>query len=293
MRNLLRANFSRLWKSRIFLIMVLFMIGLSLFVVWNQYDEMKAYNVVVTMDEPLFLSMTLFGIVGAVFVSLFVGVEYSDGTIRNKLVAGQERAAIYLANYIVCAAGLVIAYTLAVLAVLALSAILFAPPACPVPILFAAFGTGLAMSLAYVGLYNLIAMVSASKTYTAILCILLSFGLMLAATYHNNRLAQPEYIQQLAPIMESMDENTDVTVAVTEDGGYGEMALETVPNPNYLTGAARERVQFLYDLNPTGQALQLASLEFIHPVRMALYDLAIVLLACSGGVLLFRRKDIK
>ena len=42
------------------------------------------------------------GLVAAVFISLFVGSEYSDGTIRNKLVVGHSRMRIYLANLIVC-----------------------------------------------------------------------------------------------------------------------------------------------------------------------------------------------
>lgn len=293
MRNLLRANFSRMGKSKIFWTEVLFMMGLAAFVVWNQYDEMTNYGATVTMDHALFLGMSLFGVVAAVFVSLLIGVEYSDGTIRNKLVVGWERTSIYLANYIVSMVGAVIAYTLSVLTALVLSLMLFDPPACPVPTLFAAFGIGIAMCLTYAALYNLIAMVCSSKTHTAIICILLAFALMIAATYHDNKLRQPEFVQQLAPIVESVDEDTEITATVTSDGELDQMALETVPNPNYITGAERERCQFLYELNPTGQALQIATLEFLHPVRIILYDIGIMLLSCLGGILVFRRKDIK
>lgn len=292
MRNLLRANFSRLWKSRIFWLEILFMFGLACFIVWNQYDELTKYNVVVTLDRPLFLAMSLFGVVAAVFVSLFVGVEYSDGTIRNKLAVGRDRSAIYLTSFVACAASLMAAYTLSVLTALGLGLLLFDPPTVPVKLLWTAYGIGLAMSLAYAGIFNLIAMLCSNKTYTAIVSILLAFGLMIAATYCENRLQQPEFVQQLAPITESTDES-QITDAVTADGEYGQMALETVPNLNYVSGAARERIQFFQDVNPTGQALELTNLDFVHPVRIALYDLGIVLLTGLAGLAVFRRKDIK
>ena len=38
----------------------------------------------------------------AVFIGVFVGTEYSDGTLRNKLIIGHSRSSIYISNLIVC-----------------------------------------------------------------------------------------------------------------------------------------------------------------------------------------------
>ena len=293
MRNLLRANFSRLWKSKIFWAGILTMVGLAGFVVWNQYDEMSTYGIVVTAEQPLFMSMVLMGVVSAVLVSLLVGVEYSDGTIRNKVIVGQTRCAVFVAAYVVSAFAVLVIYVLAVAVALVLGLALFEPPEISWPMICGAISVGVAMSLAYAAVYNLIAMVCSNRTYTAIICVLLSFLLMMGGTYVYNRLTQPEFIQQLAPITEQVDENTEVTVGVTEDGEFDDMRLETVPNPNYLSGAARERFQFFMDVNPTGQAMVLSTLELIHPVRIVLYDAAIVALCCLAGILIFRKKDIK
>ena len=48
------------------------------------------------------------GLVAAILTSMFIGSEYSDGTIRNKLVVGHSRMRIYLANLIVCSVACVL-----------------------------------------------------------------------------------------------------------------------------------------------------------------------------------------
>ena len=305
MRNLLRANFSRLGRSKIFYLAIIAMAGLAAFTTWNQWDEMRKYGAVVTVDYALFLSQVVYGIVAAIFVSLFVGVEYSDGTIRNKLLVGRKRVDIYLANFITSAAALAIVYAVSTAAALGLGTLLLEPSAVPAKHLWIAFGMGFFMVLAYAAIYNFIAMLLSNKTYTAIAAILLAFGLMICGTYVQNRLDQPEFIQQLAHTaaasdavaehveMDAHTENVETAVAVNEDGEITQMELETVPNPQYLSGAERERFQFFLDVNPFGQTVELAMLNIPHPGRVVLYDLGIVLILCLGGVVLFRRKDIK
>ncbi len=305
MRNLLRANFSRLRRSKIFYLAIITMAGLAAFTTWNQWDDMRKYGATVTLDYALFLSQVVFGIVSAVFVSLFVGVEYSDGTIRNKLLVGRKRVDIYLANFITCAAALATVYAVSTAVALGLGTRLLEPSVVPAKHLWIAFGMGFFAVLAYAAIYNFIAMLLSNKTYTAIASILLAFGLMICGTYVQNRLDQPEFIQQLAHTaaasdaaadyveMDAHTENVETAVAVNEDGEISQMELETVPNPQYLSGAERERFLFFLDLNPYGQTMELAILNIPHPARVVLLDLGIVLIFGLGGVVLFRRKDIK
>ena len=305
MRNLLRANFSRLGRSKIFYLAIIAMVGLAAFITWNQWDDMRKYGATVTLDYALFLSQVVFGIMAAIFVSLFVGVEYSDGTIRNKLLVGRKRVDIYLANFITCAAALAIVYAASTAVALGLGVLLLEPSAVPAKHLWIAFGMGLFMVLAYAAIYTFIAMLLSNKTYTAIVSILLAFGLMICGTYVRNRLDQPEFIQQLAHTaaasdtvaehveMDAHTENVETAVAVNEDGEIAQMELETVPNPQYLSGAERERFQFFMDVNPYGQTIELAMLNIPHPGHVVLCDLGIVLIFGLGGVVLFRKKDIK
>lgn len=52
-----------------------------------------------TYIDSAFFSVAIYiGIILSVFCSLFIRTEYSDGTIRNKLIVGQKRSAVYFAK---------------------------------------------------------------------------------------------------------------------------------------------------------------------------------------------------
>lgn len=96
MRNLLRANFMRLWKSRTFWGCMALMAFYGFRVVYHLREGDG------TLDSPSFLFFTDVGILLAVYYAAFVSGEYGDGIIRNKLMVGMTRPAIYFANLISC-----------------------------------------------------------------------------------------------------------------------------------------------------------------------------------------------
>lgn len=82
------------------------MIGMFLFGIFmavmdyistRQYGDYEAQ-----ITNVLFIYALTVAILIPAFVSLFVGTEYSDGTIRNKMIIGHTRTCIYLSNLIVC-----------------------------------------------------------------------------------------------------------------------------------------------------------------------------------------------
>ena len=108
MNKLLSANFMRLKKSKIFWCCMIFMVILALIGPVGQYFQAQKYASFEPMiDGQLFTFAMFIGIVLSTFCGLFLGIEYGDGTIRNKVVVGHKRSSIYLANLITCiAAGL-------------------------------------------------------------------------------------------------------------------------------------------------------------------------------------------
>lgn len=98
MTNLLRADFRRLFKSRAFYICtaLLFIAGTALPLI--HYITMHEYPQAMSFDMYFTVYALIAVIALAAFSALFVGADYSDGTIRNKLVAGARRGGVYLSN---------------------------------------------------------------------------------------------------------------------------------------------------------------------------------------------------
>lgn len=102
MSKLLSANFIRLRKDKFFWIGMIFMLAAGISFPVMRYMDMRQTQTINNIDNGFFGCALFIGIVMAVFCSLFIGTEYSDGTIRNKVIIGQKRVSIYLANFIIC-----------------------------------------------------------------------------------------------------------------------------------------------------------------------------------------------
>ena len=95
MSRLLNAGFSRLKKSKCFRGFMIFMFLFGGYIKIAEFYNQEKYNTSIPLDSGLFVYVTVIGILLAAFISLFIGTEYNDGTIRNKLVIGHTRSAIY------------------------------------------------------------------------------------------------------------------------------------------------------------------------------------------------------
>ena len=102
MRNLLYANFSRLWRSAAFWVCAGVMFAISIFELAVSYQP-RLQGAAGILDNRYMIFALLSGVVLSAFCSLFIGSEYSDGTMRNKIAVGHSRTAVYLSNLAVCA----------------------------------------------------------------------------------------------------------------------------------------------------------------------------------------------
>lgn len=102
MSRLFSANMMRLWKSRIFRLGEFFMVGYALFVYYSAGSNIASGGPIDNWNLYFYNGLLTSGIVMAVFVSVFLGVEYSDGTVRNKLMVGHRRKDVYLVNFVTC-----------------------------------------------------------------------------------------------------------------------------------------------------------------------------------------------
>ena len=78
------------------------MVGYALFVYESAKSNMESGGPIDNWSLYFFNALLLSGFVTALFVSFFLSAEYSDGTIRNKLMVGHKRKEIYLVNFVTC-----------------------------------------------------------------------------------------------------------------------------------------------------------------------------------------------
>ena len=83
------------------------------------------------------------------------------------------------------------------------------------------------------------------------------------------------------------------TIPAYSIGENGESTAQEMENPKYLDGTKREIVQFFYDVNPGGQAIQCSTMQVVNLTRLPIYSLVIVILTTGAGVWIFKKKDLK
>ena len=279
MIKLLSADFARLKKDKIFWISIIFMFCFGALIVLFQYKNLVQYGgeAEVSLNNVFFAHTILIGILVAVFCSLFIGTEYSDGTIRNKLVVGHTRTAIYFSNLIVSIVAsllMCVSFTVSV-SVIGIPLLGFVK-ADSLVILLMMLGC-IVMTIAFCSICTVVSMLNQNKAIVAVVTIIGVFALLIVAIVINSKLNAPEFYDGYT-FTDSVGNTT------TED---------TIPNPEFLRGTKRAVYEFLYDFIPTGQAMQYKEMSAIHLWQMPLYSLIITIVSTFAGVFFFRKKDLK
>ena len=242
-----------------------------------EFYNQEKYNTSIPLDSGLFVYVTVIGILLAAFISLFIGTEYNDGTIRNKLVIGHTRSAIYLSNLIVClAAGLLMCLSF-LCASLLIGIPLLGPFSIDVQDIAVMVMVSFLMSFAFTGLLTLTAMICQSRAVTAVINILAVFFLLLVSMVITSGLNQPEVWESYSYI---------------DDSG-NEITVPAEPNTDYPRGAVRDVMEFCNDFLPTGQVMQLSMMSVDEPGLLSVYSAGILLVTTGAGIFIFRKENIK
>jgi ABC-type transport system involved in multi-copper enzyme maturation permease subunit len=163
------------------------------FLVFQQYRQMNGYGATVKLDSTFFDYTVMIGVVSSIFCSLFVNVEYNDGTIRNKIIAGHRRAAIYFSNLIVNVLAsflLCLSYILANIVVgIPLIGTLTIPMSKTVCILIGSMIT----IIAFCSIFTMINMLIHGKAIAPIICIVTMFLSIFYVNEVKSVLNNPKY----------------------------------------------------------------------------------------------------
>ena len=273
MSNLLRADFRRLFKSRAFYIAACLMLVAGIAFPLIYYFDLRDYTPAMSFEQ-YFTDYSVYAVaVLAAFAALFIGTDYSDGTLRNKLIAGNKRACVYLSNLLVqvfVGLALCAAYLVPFL-IIALNLIGDMPDDG-----YAYIAISLAMIVSFAAIFTLASMLSSSKARSVVVCFVCAVVLLYGGIFVSGKLHEPEFYS---------------TYYTDADGN---MEQEDTPNPNYVGGNLRKVLTVVNDVNPGGQAIGVFTMEEgLEAVRLAEYDLALSVLVTGVGMVLFKKKDLK
>lgn len=277
MRKLLAANFSRLRKDSFFWCILA---AVVIFSFMNALNSARSCSVmaergfIMTLDDYFFNQAPLMGVFFGLFTSWFLGTEYSDGTIRNKLIIGHKREQIYLSNFTVCTTASLILLA-AWMLVSSLGFGLIGPMEMGLSDFASYIAAAVAFTISFGALYTLIGSLSANKAGTIICTFVVFLALAIIASGLYDRLCAPEM-------------NEGVTYV---NGQF--LMPEPTPNPLYLSGMVRTVCQCTLELLPTGQALLVNDVALEQPIRTFLLSVAFTIGVLTLGCCLFRRKNIR
>lgn len=290
MIRLLNANLTRLFKSVLFWVSTIGMAAMGVLACVMRYldlrkhaaeyemyfaDEMNIYN---SPDSFLFVGgmYNIFAI--AVLVTVFIGTEYSDGTIRNKLVAGFSRAQIYLSNLITSVIIGIIIQAVYVAATYGVGSFILDNHYLTIKqIAIYTLSTTLSL-VALSGLYTMFSMVIQSKAWGAIVALLAAMIMFFATLTIYNLLSAPEMYPASAYY----------------DPEIGEIVMEEESeNPNYIRGTKRKVLEFFDSSLPSSQIYHVLIEQGIEIDVFAIYSTILMVTSTGIGVILFRCKNLR
>ena len=228
------------------------------------------------------------------FLSLFLGREYGDGTLRNKVTAGYRRGQIYLAYLLASLAVGLLFLAAFLLPFVVMNAAALAPLGAKV--LGPALVGMVLLCAALVALFTAISCCVSLWVVGALANLGLWFFLMFGAYQVSFALGQPAYVTEL-----SVDDQGNVVES------------DPIPNPNYLGQPLRTLAEGVEACLPHGQLNTYVSYlthyfyvqsEGLDPAetgwedesfltRSPLCALAVTAGVTGVGLAVFRKKDLK
>lgn len=131
MYNLLNESFARLRKNKTFrvcliiiIIIPVLIIGLTKFLTVQFDEEPSTMN---AADDGLFFMTSMLPLFIAISPGLFIAKDFNQNTVRNKIICGYSRTAIYMTNWITSVCITFIFHIVSTIVSMGLISVLFEP----------------------------------------------------------------------------------------------------------------------------------------------------------------------
>ncbi|MCR5539574.1 MAG: ABC transporter permease [Ruminococcus sp.] len=303
MLRLIKASLIRYLKSPFLIVAFLCSLVLGIIHGVNEWrfihQDLESYNTYVWLVSPMsdiWFKCSIWVLI--VLVSLEIGKEFSEGTIRNKLYIGHTRMSIYLSEMISCLIMVLISYLMFMI-----------PTLIGGRYFFSELSTVACMCL----LGELLLFFAVWGIFSAVLSMLITnravgvvavFSVMLFFAVINANLRSYYYNTDPAEI-------TSTVVEISEDGKPYSFE-ETEKNTWYLDGIPKALVNIEHEVDPFSRSYNACNYAYIHYPekaesaefemqaqinRQLKEDVLILILTIVifivGGSFLFQKKDLK
>ncbi|MBD5453264.1 MAG: ABC transporter permease subunit [Lachnospiraceae bacterium] len=279
MSKLLYANWAKVIRSKVFWIAEIFLIGYSIFVYFMGFINQRHMIIIPDSGWTLYFfnEMLFIHAITAIFTVFFIGVEYSDGAIRNKFVIGHTRKSVYLSNFIMCCiVGLIQFATYSITSVLSGWMLIGSNTFMGMQQLLWRFFYSILIIMAYSALFSMIAMLDSNKTRAVVVGLVLVFVYVMLMTQIWSDLAEPERTSR---------------AVLTETG---ELEIEEdIPNSKYVSGTKRVVYEWIDAFLPMDQAMYVIDPDASFSMKAPLCLLGETILFVGVGMYVFQRKDLK
>lgn len=255
----------------------------------------------------------------AIFISLIFGREYSDGTIRNKIIAGKTKTSIFLSRIIIIFA---VTTVFVILFLIPFAAITYHSVLSKIPpdiLLWFLLGFVL-VNYVWAILFTVVSTLISSREVASILNLVLIIVIMFTAYQVEHMIGQPQYytdymettVPMTAAEVDQVLKNTyhNSYHAINEEGTmtYYKVEIEndsSVLNNQYVNEPFRTVLVTMDNMLPHGQINMFVSLltsflyediskEDVHILKVyPLYSLGMLLFLSALGLLVFRKKELK
>ena len=136
MRDLIRSDFRRVLKDKLFMVVCILALAFAVLMpllymlLFGGLDESMEGLVsgYVTARGQFFAAFALsdnMGLIVPILLSIILCKDFSQGTVRNKIISGHSRASIFISMYIVCAVVLWVVILMHALVTLGMSLMFF------------------------------------------------------------------------------------------------------------------------------------------------------------------------
>lgn len=260
--------------------------------------------------------------ISAVYISLSVGREYADGTLRNKIIVGKKKTDIFAVKLIVNIAVSIIDVTAFLIPCTALLSVNVLSKIPNSVLLWTLLGF-LLLNISWAVIFTFVSLLISSREIAAILNFILIIAIMFASYQLEFAIGQPEFIlnEELSnqPMSEEevkqiqngtfagsyateIDDNGVVTyykTVITEKSEQANPAFVREPFRSIMRGFDSllphgQINEYVYQLTVYAYTPDYDSVEDNRRIKaFPLYSLVLIAFLSVTGMLLFRKKEIR